>query len=45
MQEVVMTRRSLRRALAWSSLITVTVQLALATATAAVTGGADWPLR
>jgi hypothetical protein len=40
-----MTRRSLRRTVAWSSLLAVAVQLALAAATAAVTGGADWPLR
>jgi hypothetical protein len=45
MQEVVMTRRSLRRTVAWSTLLAVTVQLALAAATAAATGGADWPLR
>jgi hypothetical protein len=44
-QEAAMTRRSLHRTVAWSTLLAVTVQFALAAVVAAVTGGADWPVR
>jgi hypothetical protein len=40
-----MSRRSLRRSLAWSTILAVGAQLVLVAAAAAVTGGADWPLR
>lgn len=37
--------RHLRHRLIWSPLLAIVAQLALAVAAAAVTGGADFPLR
>lgn len=38
-----MTSRIRRRPMLWSPLLALAIQLALATAAAAVTGGADFP--
>lgn len=40
-----MIRRLLHHPLAWSPILAAAVQLALATAVAAVTGGGDFPIR
>lgn len=40
-----MSRFPLRRSLLWSPLAAMIAQLALAAAAAAVTGGADFPVR
>ncbi len=37
--------RLLRRSTAWSVILALAAQLLLVAATAAVTGGADWPVR
>lgn len=40
-----MLRRTVRRSLARSALLSLVAHLATVAAAAAVTGGADWPLR
>lgn len=44
-EEINVSRFPLRRSLLWSPIVAMIVQLVLAAAAAAVTGGGDFPVR